>query len=75
MGYRRDLAANGHEALQAVARQHYDVILMDKQMAEMDGIKATDEIRRRFPSGASPQIIALTAPRWRGIAKNAWPPE
>ena len=61
MGYRRDLAANGLEALEAVARQEYDVILMDVQMPEMDGIAATMEIRRRFPAGTGPWIIALTA--------------
>ena len=61
MGYRFDLAANGVEALDAVARQPYDVILMDMQMPEMDGISATHEIRRRFPAAGGPQIIALTA--------------
>jgi CheY-like chemotaxis protein len=60
-GYRRDLAANGLEALQAIERQSYDVVLMDMQMPEMDGIEATREIRRRFPTTNGPQIIALTA--------------
>ena len=60
-GYRRDLASNGLEALQAIERQEYDVILMDVQMPEMDGIEATLEIRRRFPHRGHLQIIALTA--------------
>jgi signal transduction histidine kinase/DNA-binding response OmpR family regulator len=61
MGYRRDLAANGLEALEALNRQHYDVVLMDVQMPEMDGLEAAREIRLRFPEASGPQIIALTA--------------
>jgi len=61
MGYRRDLAANGLEALQALDRQPYDVVLMDVHMPEMDGFEAAREIRRRFPKANSPQIVALTA--------------
>ena len=41
MGYRADVAGNGLEAIQAVERQPYDVILMDVQMPEMDGLEAT----------------------------------
>jgi CheY-like chemotaxis protein len=61
MGYRRDLAANGFEALEALDRQPYDVVLMDVQMPEMDGLEAARAIRRRFPDEYRPQIIALTA--------------
>jgi PAS domain S-box-containing protein len=62
LGYRVDLAANGIEAVQAVNRQKYDVILMDVQMPEMDGIEATQRIRSDVAGNLQPgRIIALTA--------------
>jgi PAS domain S-box-containing protein len=61
LGYRADLAANGLEVLSALQRQMYDVILMDVQMPEMDGLTATREIRKSRPAGKNPRIIALTA--------------
>lgn len=61
--WQTDLAENGQQALQLWERQHYDLILMDIQMPEMDGLVATREIRRRErEAGKSPvPIIALTA--------------
>lgn len=61
MGYRADVAANGLEAVEAVARQPYDVVLMDMQMPEMDGVTATQRIRATLPKSAQPRIIAMTA--------------
>jgi signal transduction histidine kinase/DNA-binding response OmpR family regulator len=65
MGYRADVAANGKEAVEAVARQTYDVVLMDVQMPEMDGVEATTKIRERFDHNR-PWIIALTANALQG---------
>jgi len=61
LGYRADLAANGIEALQAVERQPYDLIFMDVQMPEMDGIEATRNICNRWARGERPHLVAMTA--------------
>jgi CheY-like chemotaxis protein len=60
MGYRADVASNGLEAVESVARQKYDVILMDVQMPEMDGLEATRQIIAQWPD-RHPRIIGLTA--------------
>ncbi len=61
MGYRADAAGNGLEALQALRRQAYDVVLMDVQMPEMDGLQATRAVREEWPPERRPRIIAMTA--------------
>ena len=61
LGFRADMAGNGVEALEALQRQPYDVVLMDVQMPEMDGLEATRRIRTEFPVAQQPQIIAVTA--------------
>jgi signal transduction histidine kinase/CheY-like chemotaxis protein len=61
MGYRPDVASNGIEALEAVTRQQYDVVLMDVQMPEMDGLEATRRITSKYEAPARPRLIALTA--------------
>jgi CheY-like chemotaxis protein len=66
MGYRADVAANGLEAVQAVERQPYDVLFMDVQMPEMDGLEATRQICQRWPAAARPRIIAMTANALQG---------
>ncbi len=61
LGYRADLAGNGLEVLDALERQPYDVILMDMQMPEMDGLEATRTIVRNYAAERRPRIVAMTA--------------
>jgi CheY-like chemotaxis protein/HPt (histidine-containing phosphotransfer) domain-containing protein len=60
LGYRADVVGNGLEALDAVSRQTYDVIFMDVQMPEMDGLETSRQIHHRY-GGQHPRIVAVTA--------------
>jgi CheY-like chemotaxis protein len=66
LGCRADLATNGLEAVAAVERAPYDVILMDCQMPGLDGYGATQSIRGKEREGARLPIIAMTANRKAG---------
>jgi signal transduction histidine kinase len=66
MGYQPVLARNGVEALAALEQQPFDIVFMDMQMPEMDGREATRKIIERWPNGARPRIIAMTAEAMEG---------
>ncbi len=66
MGYSPDIVNNGREAIEALEKQPYDVILMDVHMPVMDGLTATTEICDRWPADKRPKIVALTANAMQG---------
>ncbi|MGH7365076.1 MAG: response regulator [Candidatus Rokuibacteriota bacterium] len=66
LGRRADVAASGHEVLARLERSPYDVILMDVQMPEMDGLEASRSICARWPVRERPRIIAMTAEAMTG---------
>jgi CheY-like chemotaxis protein len=66
MGWTVSLACNGFDALAALERENFGLVLMDVQMPVMDGLTATREIRRRFAPGCQPAIIACTANSFPG---------
>lgn len=61
MGYSADVASNGLEVLEALNRQHYEIVFMDIQMPEMDGLEATKHILKNRKLELRPKIIAMTA--------------
>jgi CheY-like chemotaxis protein len=60
-GYTPDIASNGREALNAVQRHRYDLVFMDIQMPEMDGLDATRAIIALESPSRPPRIIGLSA--------------
>ncbi|MEH2130498.1 MAG: PAS domain S-box protein [Nostoc sp.] len=66
MGYGADVVTNGLEVLKALQKQPYDVVLMDVNMPEMDGLETTRRIYQEWEIGFRPQIIAITANAMRG---------
>lgn len=61
LGYRPDTAINGLEVLDALRGRSYDVILMDVQMPDLDGLETTRRIVAEWPESQRPWIIAMTA--------------
>ena len=71
LGYRVDVVANGAEVLEALSRTRYAAVLMDCQMPEMDGYKATTEIRRLEQGRPATPVIAMTAGVMKGDEAKA----
>jgi CheY-like chemotaxis protein len=69
LGYQADVAANGLEVLRALSRKYYDIVLMDVQMPEMDGLEAARAIRKGLSGSDQPKIIAITAHAMQGDKK------
>jgi PAS domain S-box-containing protein len=66
LGYQADAVTNGKEVLNSLETQPYDLVLMDVQMPDMDGFEAARAIRKLWPSGDQPKIIAITAYALKG---------
>lgn len=61
LGYDPDIAKSGAEAIKRCTNKRYDVVLMDIEMPEMDGVTATAQLRETLPQNEMPRIVALTA--------------
>jgi len=76
LGYEADVVADGSEALSALQRRHYVLVLMDCQMPGMDGYQAARLIRQRDTALRNHDIpiVAVTATPWQAIANYVSPP-
>ena len=66
LGYRADVASNGLEVLKQLEQKAYDIIFLDVQMPEMDGLEAARQIRQRWSDAKRPRIIAMTGNAFLG---------
>ncbi len=66
IGYEATVVNNGLEALEALSQADYDLVLLDVQMPELDGLETARRIRQRWPSGTGPRLVAMTANAMQG---------
>jgi len=66
LGYRADVAVDGNQVIDSLKRQSYDVVLMDVQMPEMDGLEASRQVAKIYGPERKPWIIAMTANAMEG---------
>jgi CheY-like chemotaxis protein len=69
LGYRADVVANGLQALDSVARQTYDLVLLDIQIPAMEGLEAAQAMRKKL-KGQCPKLVALTANAFHGAREE-----
>ncbi len=65
LGYRADVAVEGRAALEALEHRPYDLVFLDVQMPGMDGLEVARRVRRRWPRGQGPRLVAMTANAFR----------
>jgi len=66
LGYKSDLVSDGAQGVMAVLKNKYDIVFMDLQMPNMDGVQATKQIRKKLSPENQPYIIAITANAMEG---------
>ncbi|MEM9986423.1 MAG: response regulator, partial [Bacteroidota bacterium] len=70
MGYDAKIVSDGQEVLDELENHEYDLIFMDIQMPEMDGLTATQHITQSYPPARRPVIVAMTANAMSGVREQ-----
>jgi CheY-like chemotaxis protein len=73
LGYRAEVANNGAEVMKALAQKPYDILFLDVQMPEMDGLECARQICSRWTRDKRPVVVAMTGNALMGIGRSVWP--